>query len=90
MTQYTTDADVQKFAQLVKDQGTDVLRRALEKEDKGRVAVSSAPLAIRSRSHANAYKVLTLSSPSLPNAICLSSSSITTDGRPIIPSVTHS
>jgi hypothetical protein len=39
VTQYTTDADVQKFATLVKDQGTDALRRALEKEDKGRVAV---------------------------------------------------
>ena len=50
----------------------------------------SAPLAIRSRSPANAYKVLTLSSPSLPHATCLSSSSITTDGPPITPSVTYS
>jgi len=37
VTQYTTDAEVQSFAQLVKDQGTDALRRALEKEDKGRI-----------------------------------------------------
>jgi hypothetical protein len=33
VTQYTTDEDVQKFAQLLKDKGTDVLRRALEKEE---------------------------------------------------------
>ncbi len=37
ITQYTTDEEVQSFAQLVKDQGTDALRRALEKEDKGRI-----------------------------------------------------
>jgi len=37
ITSYTTDDEVQKFAQLVKEQGTDALRRALEKEDKGRV-----------------------------------------------------
>ena len=37
ITQYTTDEEVQKFAQLVKEKGTDVLRRALEKEDKGRI-----------------------------------------------------
>jgi hypothetical protein len=28
---------LQNFAQLLKDKGTDALRRALEKEDKGRV-----------------------------------------------------
>jgi len=39
ITQYTTDEEVQSFAQLVKDQGTDALRRALEKEDKGRINV---------------------------------------------------
>jgi hypothetical protein len=38
ITQYTTDEEVQKFAQLVKDKGTDALRRALEKEDKGRIS----------------------------------------------------
>jgi hypothetical protein len=37
ITQYTTDEEVQNFAQLVKDRGTDGLRRALEKEDKGRI-----------------------------------------------------
>ena len=37
ITSYTTDEEVQKFAALVKSQGTDALRRALEKEDKGRV-----------------------------------------------------
>ena len=39
ITQYTTDEEVQNFAQLVKDKGTDTLRRALEKEDKGRTSV---------------------------------------------------
>ncbi len=39
VTQYTSDEDVQKFAELVKSQGTDALRRALEKEDRGRIAV---------------------------------------------------
>jgi hypothetical protein len=38
ITQYTSDEEVQNFAQLVKDKGTDALRRALEKEDKGRIA----------------------------------------------------
>jgi hypothetical protein len=37
ITKYTTDEELQSFAQLVKDQGTDALRRALEKEDKGRI-----------------------------------------------------
>jgi hypothetical protein len=33
ITQFTTDEELQNFAQLVKDKGTDALRRALEKED---------------------------------------------------------
>jgi hypothetical protein len=37
ITQYTTDEELQSFAQLVKDQGPEALRRALEKEDKGRI-----------------------------------------------------
>lgn len=37
IAKYTTDEELQNFAQLVKDQGTDALRRALEKEDKGRI-----------------------------------------------------
>jgi len=37
ITRYTTDEEVQSFAQLVKDKGTDALRRALEKEDRGRI-----------------------------------------------------
>jgi hypothetical protein len=37
ITQYTTDEEIQNFAQLVKDKGTEALRRALEKEDKGRI-----------------------------------------------------
>lgn len=39
ITQYTTDDELQKFAQLVKEKGTDALRKALEKEDKGRINV---------------------------------------------------
>ena len=47
VTSWTTDDEVQKFAQLVKDQGTDALRRALEKEDKGRInAVGTTGTAI--------------------------------------------
>jgi hypothetical protein len=38
ITGYTTDEEVQNFAQLVKDKGTDALRSALEKEDKGRIS----------------------------------------------------
>lgn len=41
ISQYTIDEEVQNFAQLVKEKGTDALRRALEKEDKGRINVSS-------------------------------------------------
>jgi hypothetical protein len=37
ITQFTSDEELQNFAQLVKDQGTDALRHALEKEDKGRI-----------------------------------------------------
>jgi hypothetical protein len=38
ITQYTSDEELQNFAQLVKDKGTDALSRALEKEDKGRIS----------------------------------------------------
>jgi hypothetical protein len=38
VTGWTTDEEVVKFAELVKAQGTDALRRALEKEDKGRIS----------------------------------------------------
>lgn len=37
IAQFTTDEELQTFAQLVKDQGTEALRRALEKENKGRI-----------------------------------------------------
>jgi hypothetical protein len=37
IAQFTTDEELQNFAQLVKDQGTDALRSALEKENKGRI-----------------------------------------------------
>lgn len=37
INRYTTDEEVQRFAQLVKEKGTDALRRALEKEDLGQI-----------------------------------------------------
>jgi hypothetical protein len=37
VTKYTTDEEVQNFAQLLKDNGTGALRKAPKKEDKGRV-----------------------------------------------------
>jgi hypothetical protein len=37
VTQYTTDDELQNFAQLLKEKGPDALRAALEKEDKGRI-----------------------------------------------------
>jgi len=36
-TRYKTDEELQSFAQLLKDKGTDALRCALEKEDRGRI-----------------------------------------------------
>jgi hypothetical protein len=42
ITQYTGDEEVQNFAQLVKDKGTDALRRALEKEDNGRISAAGS------------------------------------------------
>jgi hypothetical protein len=37
ITAYTTDDELNNFASLLKEQGTDALRRALEKENKGRL-----------------------------------------------------
>jgi hypothetical protein len=37
VTQYTSDEELQNFAQLVKDRGSEALRSSLEKEDKGRI-----------------------------------------------------
>jgi len=73
ITQYTTDEELQNFAQLVKDKGTDALRSALEKEDKGRISAVGPP-AIKSEWRANASKAPTPSLPSLPPAPCLFSS----------------
>lgn len=38
INRYTTDEEVQKFAELVKEKGTAALRRALEKEDVGQIS----------------------------------------------------
>lgn len=40
INRYTTDEEVQKFAALVKEKGTDALRRALEKENLGQINVT--------------------------------------------------
>ena len=37
---YTSDEELQKFADLVKEKGTDALRRALEREDLGQFSVT--------------------------------------------------
>jgi hypothetical protein len=38
INQYNTEADIQKFAELVKEKGPDALRGALEKEDVGQLS----------------------------------------------------
>jgi hypothetical protein len=38
ITRYASDEEVQQLAELVKDKGTDALRRALEKLDAGRIS----------------------------------------------------
>jgi hypothetical protein len=64
ITGYTTDDEVMKFAQIVKEQGTDGLRRALEKEDKGRIsAVGTTGTAIavaRKRQLSDGTTVITI------------------------------
>ena len=40
INRYTADEEVQRFADLVKENGTEALRRALEKEDVGRLSVT--------------------------------------------------
>lgn len=63
ITQYTTDEEVQNFAQLVKDKGTDALRRALEKEEKGRIsAVGSTgnPLAVARKRQQGENTIITI------------------------------
>jgi hypothetical protein len=63
ITQYTTDEEVQNFAQLVKDKGTDALRRALEKEDKGRInAVGSTgnQIAVARKRQEGANTIITI------------------------------
>jgi hypothetical protein len=63
IAQFTTDQELQNFAQLVKDQGTDALRRALEKEDKGRInAVGSTgnQIAVVRKRQAGADTIITI------------------------------
>jgi hypothetical protein len=63
ITQFTTDADVQQFAQLVKEKGTDALRRALEKEDKGRfniVGSTGTPIAVARKRQQGPNTIITI------------------------------
>jgi hypothetical protein len=63
VTQYTTDKEVQDYAQLVKDKGTDALRRALEKDDKGRIsAVGSTgnPIAVARKRQQGENTIITI------------------------------
>ncbi|HVN18179.1 MAG TPA: hypothetical protein VMU05_05380 [Dongiaceae bacterium] len=63
VTQYTTDEELQNFAQLLKDKGPDALRSALEKEDKGRInAVGSTgnQIALARKRHEGADTIITI------------------------------
>jgi len=63
ITQYTTDDEVQKFAQLLKNRGIDALRRALEKEDKGRINVVGStgnPIAVARKRQQGSDTIITI------------------------------
>jgi hypothetical protein len=63
ITQFTTDAEVQQFAQLVKEKGTDALRRALEREDKGRfniVGSTGTPIAVARKRQQGPNTIITI------------------------------
>ena len=63
ITRYTTDEEVQKFAALVKEKGTDALRRALEKEDVGQINVTGRvgnPIAVARKHQVGSETVITL------------------------------
>ena len=66
ITQYNTDDDIKKFAQLLQDKGTDALRRALEKENKGRIAVvgsTGTQIAIARKRTQGADTIITIITP---------------------------
>ena len=66
VTQYNTDEDIQKFAQLLQDKGADALRRALEKENKGRIAVvgsTGTQIAIARKRSQGADTIITIITP---------------------------
>jgi hypothetical protein len=63
ITKYTTDDELQNFAQLLKEKGSDSLRRALEKENKGRVnAVGSTgnQIAVARKRQQDADSIITI------------------------------
>jgi len=63
MDEYTSDADMMKYVTLLKDSGMDALRRALEKENKGRIypdAGTGNQIAIARKRQAGANTVITI------------------------------
>ncbi len=63
ITSYTTDEEVQKFAQLLKEKGTDALRGALEKEDKGRINIvgtTGTQIAVARKRQQGANTIITI------------------------------
>lgn len=63
INRYTTDEEVQKFAELVKEKGPDALRRALEKEDVGQIYVTGRvgnPIAVARKRQVGSDTVITL------------------------------
>lgn len=63
INRYTTDEEVQKFAELVKEKGTDALRRALEKEDVGQISPTGRvgnPIAVARKRQVGSDTVITI------------------------------
>ncbi len=63
VTRYTTDEEVKTFAVLVREKGPDALRKALEKEDVGRISVTGRvgnQIAIARKRRIGADTVITL------------------------------
>ena len=63
ISRYTTDEELQKFADLVKEKGMEALRRALEKEDVGQLSVTGRvgnQIAIARKRQVDSETIITL------------------------------
>ncbi len=63
ITTYTTDDELNTFATLLKEKGPDALRRALEKEDKGRLSPSGSlgnQIAVARKRQAGTETIITI------------------------------